>query len=103
MNRAKRRAARRLPDQRKEKPVVRKMSRAEKGTVAFVLLVAGCALLFNVAAGLCPMITEKCLRCWWTKNSHCNYLQQKSLLRRHKGNVNTSPNTGHTTAPTIIR
>ena len=84
MNRAERRAMQHSSERHKGKPVVRKMSRAEKGMAVFVILVAGCALLFNIVSGFCPIVTGKCLQCWWTKNPHCKYLKRG---KTHQHNI----------------
>jgi hypothetical protein len=102
MNRSERRAQRFQP-RKATNPKTRPMSRAEKGAAAFVILIVCGALFFNIASGLCPVVTGKCLRCWWNKNPNCTYLtrarQGISHTHRHKPNVNAD----RATTPTADR
>ena len=82
MNRSERRA-RRLQPRKAENPKIRPMSRLEKGVAVVAVAVIASALFFNMAAGLCPIITGKCLRCWWTKNPKCAYLTQAHQVIPH--------------------
>jgi hypothetical protein len=88
MNRSERRA-RRLQQRKTENPKIRPMSRLEKTVMMVAVAVITSLLLFNMAAGLCPIITGKCLRCWWTKNPHCAYLARACQTITHTHHQNS--------------
>lgn len=56
------------------KPALRKMPLGEKIWVAVLAATGAFFLLFNLAAGISPLVTGRCLRCLVTGNMRCDVL-----------------------------